>query len=71
VLRLEREANALKTLALNLGPLEARDYLKRSHMAHDVLNHFDQDLTNKYKFYKSLKEEQIMPLKTQVNYFKN
>lgn len=44
IVRFEREAMALNNLSLNLSHYEKLDYVRRSHMAKDVMLHFENDL---------------------------
>ena len=56
ILRFEREAQALNNLSLNLSHFEKLDYVRRSHMAKDVMMSFDNDLDIKEKFFIKLKK---------------
>eukprot|EP00347_Sterkiella_histriomuscorum_P022677 403337571 len=69
ILRFEPEAQALNNLSLNLSHNEKLDYVRRSHMAKDMMLWFDNDLQIKQKFFKSLKKKAFISTKMKVSIF--
>ncbi|CDW84134.1 cora-domain-containing protein [Stylonychia lemnae] len=60
ILRFEIEAQALNNLSLNLSHFEKLDYVRRSHMAKDVMMSFENDLDIKEKFFRKLKNKKFI-----------
>lgn len=67
ILRFEREAQALNNLSLNLSHYEKLDYVRRSHMAKDVMNQFQSDLEIKQQFFISLRKKDFISQKMRVS----
>lgn len=66
IIRFEREAQALNNLSLNLSHYEKLDYVRRSHMAKDVMMHFKNDLDIKERFFTKLKKKKFISKKMKV-----
>eukprot|EP00347_Sterkiella_histriomuscorum_P022486 403338312 len=66
IVRFEREAQALNNLSLNLSHYEKLGYVRRSHMAKDVMLHFESDLEIKHKFLKSLMKKDFTSTKMKL-----
>lgn len=50
----EKEAHALINLSLNLSYYEKMDFVRRSHMAKEMMMYFDEELDIKFKFFKQM-----------------
>lgn len=62
ILSFEKEAQALNNLSLNLSFYEKMDFVRRSHMAKEMMMHFTQEIEIKEAFLKSmLKKDFVSP----------
>lgn len=52
--KFELEAHALKNLSLNLSYYEKMDFVRRSHMAKEMMVYFNGELENKMRFMEEL-----------------
>lgn len=59
ILSIDKEVHCINSLSLRLAPNEASDYMKRSHMAHNVMNFFEGDLTSKFKLIQSMRRKKF------------
>ncbi|CDW75366.1 manganese resistance protein [Stylonychia lemnae] len=60
IMRFEREAQALNNLSLNLSQHERLDYVRRSHLAKDVMMTFKSELKTKKLFLSKLKKQKFI-----------
>ena len=66
ILSIDKEADVIHNLSIRLTNNEHSDYTKRSHMAHNIMNFFDSDLTSKSKFLHSFKKKAFVSEKAKV-----
>ena len=53
----EKESQALNNLSLTLSPNEKQDFLRRYHVARELMSLFQIDLENKKIFYDNIKKK--------------
>jgi hypothetical protein len=66
IIGFEREANSLNNLSINLSHVEKSDFVRRSHMAKEMMMHFNEDINMKFDFLKVLKKKNIISQKMKV-----
>ena len=54
VVSFEKEGHALINLSMNLSYYEKMDFVRRSHMAREMMTHFSDEIDNKEYFFRML-----------------
>ena len=67
IIGFELEATCLSNLSMNLSHVEKSDFVRRSHMAKEMMMHFIEDIHCKYEFMKALKKKKYITKKMKAS----